>query len=136
MSSAGVCKALIFASVLGQTSCAVWDLSVLDITIRASQSSKDFDALVQPLAEMSKLAYTSTAGSYFKPGSLTETPVGWRRVLTWDPAVGYGMRAIVFVEDVEEVRAPPCRAGVCGNSLDYAPRPSLIEFLHVCSQSG
>lgn len=104
MGSAGFCRALVLASVLGQTSGAgCWDLGVLETATKEGRSSGEFDALVQPLAEMSKLAYTSTAGSYFKPEDLPASPKGWRRVMTWDPAVGYGMRAIVFAEDTEEV---------------------------------
>jgi hypothetical protein len=103
MGSSGICKALICVSVLGQTAGAGWDLSALLVATKGGQTNDEFDALVQPLAEMSKLAYTSTAGSYFKPEAVVDRPKGWKRVLTWDPAIGYGMRAIVFVEDAEEV---------------------------------
>jgi hypothetical protein len=66
----------------------------------ANASASDFHAFIDPLANMTTLTYTSTAGcTYFKPADANATVAGWERsALRHDPATG-GMRALVFVQN-------------------------------------
>ena len=62
-------------------------------------SSAAFQDAVAPLAEMTRLTYTSTNGSYYNASDERNSPDGWTRVTTLkhDPQAG-GMRALVFVQ--------------------------------------
>ena len=64
-----------------------------------------FHATVVPLAEMVKLTYTATHGSYYNASEANATVAGWTRDLarTADPPAG--MRALLFVQ-------PSTRRGV------------------------
>jgi len=66
----------------------------------ANASASDFHAFIDPLANMTTLTYTSTAGcTYFNPADANATVVGWERsALRHDPPTG-GMRALVFVQN-------------------------------------
>ena len=59
---------------------------------------KDFFDFVLPLSEMTKLSYTATWGTYYKPSAHNQSVEGWVRV--WpeaNPEEG-GMRALTFAQ--------------------------------------
>ena len=56
----------------------VWDAAIAAL---ATASDEQWHALVSPLAEMTKLTYTATYGSYFAPADLNASVSGWERDL-------------------------------------------------------
>lgn len=75
---------------------APWDEFIEGL---ASAPDASWHTLVGELAEMTKLTYTATQGSYFKPEDANATTaVGWQRDLrlTADPPAG--MRALYFYQ--------------------------------------
>ncbi|CAE7239178.1 rplX [Symbiodinium natans] len=64
----------------------------------SSGPDADFFEFVSPLAEMTKLTYTATWGTYFKPSDQNQSVEGWVR--TWPEANPKGgMRALTFVQE-------------------------------------
>jgi len=92
---------IVYVALMRSASGSGWNLQVLLAEYPAGGRDAGVDELTQPLSEMAALSYVSTAGSYYRPEAAGRAPAGWRRALTVDPGldVGYGLRAIVFVED-------------------------------------
>ena len=70
----------------------------VEVAALAKASNASWHALVEPLALMTRLTYTATSGSYYRPADRHATVEGWERPdgLTEDPPAG--MRALFFVE--------------------------------------
>ena len=105
-------------------------------------SSAAFHDIVAPLAEMTKLTYTSTNGSYYNKSDDGVSPDGWTRVTTLKHDPPGGMRALVFVQpsrrrgvvafrgtDLDTSR-PSGQADLCADKLlwDFATRSELPTY--------
>lgn len=69
-----------------------------EIASLALASNASFHDTVIPLAEMTKLTYTATFGTYFKPEDRNATVAGWDRDLNLTENPKAGMRALFFVQ--------------------------------------
>jgi hypothetical protein len=66
--------------------------------ILTASSDDEFHAFVAPLAEMTKLTYTATWGSYYKEWEANATVLGWARGTLESNPRGGGMRALTFLQ--------------------------------------
>mmetsp|Transcript_23402 Transcript_23402/g.44032 ORF Transcript_23402/g.44032 Transcript_23402/m.44032 type:complete len:306 (+) Transcript_23402:72-989(+) len=72
-----------------------WPSSLEFLSTGADAEFFDF---VVPLADMAKLSYTATWGSYYKPASQNKSVEGWLRMWPEANSPKGGMRALTFVQ--------------------------------------
>jgi len=94
MRAAAQCLALGAASLVHQAIAGSWPPS---LQFLETCDNATFNLFVGTLANMTKLTYTATWGSYHKAADDSATVDGWERVAKVNPAGG-GMRALAFVE--------------------------------------